>query len=67
MNKELGSELYPHATDTYEMIHGGLIEKFKGTRVSIIGTVGECNGSVFMLHCLPCSFMCGDSFYIEGC
>ncbi len=51
MTEEIGAKLLPHATDTYDMIHGGMLEQNKGKQVSLVGKVEEAKGATFVLLC----------------
>ena len=51
MTEEIGAKLLPHATDTYDMIHGGMIDQYKGKQVTVVGKVEELKGPTFVLVC----------------
>ena len=49
MIEEVGGKLLPHATDTYEMVNGTLVDQYKGKQVSVVGKIEEYKGTTFVL------------------
>ena len=51
MSEEVAGKSFPHANDTYDMIHEGMLDQFKSKRISLVGKVEDYKGSNFTLVC----------------